>query len=197
MPDETTFHDLIRRVRKGDEAAAAELVRRYEPAIRRAARVHLIDPRLRRLIDSADISQSVFASFFVRAALGQYDLEKPEQLLGLLVTMSRKKLADHARKQRAARRDYRRARPGTLETERLLAADPDPGQQVATGELIREFHNRLSDEERQLADLRVGGRSWDQIGAERGESPEALRKRLSRAVGRITRELGLDEFDDE
>ena len=29
------------------------------------------------------------------------------------------------------------------------------------------------------------------------ESPEALRKRLSRAVGRITRELGLDEFDDE
>ena len=48
MPDETSFHDLIQRVRRGDEAAAAELVRRYEPAIRRAARVHLLDPRLRR-----------------------------------------------------------------------------------------------------------------------------------------------------
>jgi RNA polymerase sigma-70 factor (ECF subfamily) len=144
-----------------------------------------------------DISQSVFASFFVRAALGQFELEKPEQLLGLLVTMSRKKLADHARKQGAARRDYRRAQTGGLETKQLAANDSDPGQQVATQELVREFHNRLSEEERQLADLRVGGRSWDEIAAERGESSEALRKRLARAVDRISRELRLDEFDDE
>ena len=35
---EESFELLIRRVRDGDEQAAAELVRRYEPAIRRAAR---------------------------------------------------------------------------------------------------------------------------------------------------------------
>ena len=33
--------------------------------------------RLRRLFDSMDISQSVFASFFIRAALGQYELDRP------------------------------------------------------------------------------------------------------------------------
>ena len=84
-----------------------------------------------------------------------------------------------------------------LETKQLVAADVDPGQQAATKELVREFQSRLSEEERQLADLRVNGQSWDQIAAERGESPEALRKRLARAVDRISRELRLDEFNDD
>ena len=90
MSQGNSFQDLIRRIRAGDEKAAAQLVQTYEPAIRRAARVRLLDTRLQRLFDSMDISQSVFASFFVRAALGQYELEKPEQLMKLLVTMSRK-----------------------------------------------------------------------------------------------------------
>ena len=77
------------RVRAGDEQAATELVRSYEPAIRRAARVRMTDVRLRRVLDSMDICQSVMASFFVRAASGLYDLETPEQLLRLLATMAR------------------------------------------------------------------------------------------------------------
>mgnify|MGYP001138158190 FL=1 len=65
------FRALIGRVRNGDEGAAAELVRRYEPAVRRAARVRLVDTRLNRMLDSMDVCQSVMASFFVRAAMGQ------------------------------------------------------------------------------------------------------------------------------
>ena len=84
-----SFEGLIARVRAGDEQAAAELVRRYEPAIRRAARVRLVDTRLNRLLDSMDICQSVMASFFVRTALGQFELETPDQLLKLLATMTR------------------------------------------------------------------------------------------------------------
>ncbi len=38
MSEPTSFADLIRRVRGGDADAAAELVRNYEPAIRRAVR---------------------------------------------------------------------------------------------------------------------------------------------------------------
>ena len=56
------FQVLLRRVRAGDEQAARELVRRYEPAIRRAARIRLVDTRLNRLLDSMDICQSVLAS---------------------------------------------------------------------------------------------------------------------------------------
>src|SRR5947209_4570355 len=121
MLEDNAFRDLIRRVREGDEGAAAELVRRYEPTIRRVARVRLVDDRLRRRFDSMDICQSVFASFFVRAALGQFDIDRPEQLLGLLVSMSRKKLIDRAREERAARRDYRRLHGEALEDKDFVA----------------------------------------------------------------------------
>lgn len=197
MLEQGNFQDLIRRVRAGDQAAAAELVRLYEPAIRRAARVRIVDPRLRSLLDSVDISQSVFASFFVRAALGQYELEKPAQLLNLLVNMSRKKLAAQVRKEAADRRDYRRAQTGAAGQNQLPSTGLTPGRQVAMEELIREFRKRLTPEERELAELRAGGREWHQIAAERGESSEALRKRLARAVERISQDLGLDDLADE
>src|SRR5437867_5093684 len=108
VSDEKIVGDLLRRLRTGDGAAASELVRRYEPEIRRAIRVKLTDPRLRRVLDSVDVCQSVLGNFFVRAAAGQFELDNPRQLLGLLVTMARNKILDHARRQQAGRRDQRR-----------------------------------------------------------------------------------------
>src|SRR4051812_48996749 len=52
MPDALTFDVLIRRVRGGDQDAAAELVRTHEPAIRRAVRSRLTNARLGILLDS-------------------------------------------------------------------------------------------------------------------------------------------------
>src|SRR5207248_6100556 len=106
MADETPFATLIHRVRSGDQDAAAELVRRYEPAIRRVVRVHLRDPRLRRVLDSTDVCQSVLATFFVRANLGEYELDTPESLLRLLASIARNKLTNQALKHQAQRRDY-------------------------------------------------------------------------------------------
>ena len=56
-----------------------ELVRDFEPAIRMEVHCRLRDQRLRRAFDSLDICQSVLASFFVRAASGQYELDTPGQ----------------------------------------------------------------------------------------------------------------------
>src|SRR6478736_1392899 len=91
--DQGTFADFLRRIRAGDQGAAAELVRQYEPAIRLEVRRRLNDPSLYPLFGSMDICQSVLASFFVRVAVGQYDLDHPGELLGLLVAMARNKLA--------------------------------------------------------------------------------------------------------
>lgn len=197
MLEESDFQGLIRRVRAGDESAAEQLVRTYEPAIRRAARIRLTDSGLRRLFDSMDICQSVLASFFVRAALGQYELDRPEQLLGLLVNMSRKKLVDCARAQGAARRDYRRSPGGGPDVGEVAAPDPSPSHQAAAHELLEEFRGRLSEDERHLADQRAAGCDWAQIASEHGGSPEALRKRLARAVDRVASELGLDDAGHE
>src|SRR3954454_2921956 len=108
MPDEPTFPELIRLVRAGDQDAAAELVRRFAPSLRRAARFRLGDARLARLLESADICQSVLASFFIRAALGQYEIDTPEELLRLLAAMTRNKVANQVERERSARRDNRR-----------------------------------------------------------------------------------------
>jgi RNA polymerase sigma-70 factor (ECF subfamily) len=197
MEQESKFRSLIAQVRAGSQSAARELVALYEPAIRRAARVRLVDSRLRRLFDSMDISQSVFASFFLRAALGQYELNEPQQLLRLLVSMSRKKLIDHARHEAAARRDYRRKAVGKPTEAALVSRDASPSSEIALQELLQQFCSRLSPEEKRLADLRAAGRDWTAIAAEIGDGAESLRKRLARAINRIATELKLEEFTHE
>src|SRR3954451_10942080 len=87
------FHDFIARIRGGDEDAARELVRQFEKVIRREVHLRLDNPRLYRVFDSMDISQSVLVSFFARASSGQFDLETPAQLVKLLIKMTRNKVA--------------------------------------------------------------------------------------------------------
>lgn len=186
-----TFTDLIRRVRAGDQQAAAELVARYEPAIRRAIRFRLTDPRLRTTIDSMDICQSVLASFFVRAAAGEYELDQPEQLIKLLMVMARNKLASQARKEHAARRTCQR-RTGDPELTSVASNSPSPSEEAAAAELLIEARRRLTPDERELVELRQQGLPWDQIADRLGSTAVVLRKKLSRALDRVTRELGLE-----
>ena len=193
MFDDNIFADLIRRLRAGDPRAAEELVREYEPAIRLEVHCRLRDSRLRRAFDSLDVCQSVLASFFVRAAAGQYDLQQPDQLRKLLVGMARKKLFSQVRKQRAQRRDVRRLEPIVQEDCAAVAADPSPSRHYEALDLLYTFHQRLTPEERQLAELRAQGREWPDIAAEVGGTPSGRRKQLTRAIDRVARELGLDE----
>jgi RNA polymerase sigma factor (sigma-70 family) len=190
------YSDFLRRLRAGDEAAAAELVRRYEPEIRLEVRtwLRLRNPRLRRVFDSMDVCQSVLGSFFVRAAIGEFDLERPEQLIRLLVGMARNKLAERVRWHQRRRRDVRRVEGDGAEADAAVVRET-PSQIVAGRELLQEFRRRLSDDERRLADLRVQGCEWVAIAGEIGGTPEALRKQLTRAVERVELELGLREAD--
>ena len=190
MSDETAFSGFIRRVRAGDEHAARELVDRYEPVIRREVKMRLRDPRLYRRLDWMDICQSVMASFFVRAASGQYDLDQPDQLLRLLVVMTRHKLSKQERRHRAEKRDYRLAEDRDPEyLEGKPGADPTPSRLVAGRELLEAFRGRLSEEERMLADLRGEGCEWTAIAARVGGTAQARRMQLARAVRRVERQL--------
>jgi RNA polymerase sigma-70 factor (ECF subfamily) len=195
MSDEQSFRDLIGRVRQGDEQAAADLVRRYEPAIRRAVRFRLTDPRLRRTCDSMDVCQSVLLSFFVRAASGQYDLESPDQLLRLLTTMARNKLLNQARQQQAARRDNRLL--DDIADHDVPEVAPGPSQQVEARELLQEVHRRLTPDELRLVELRNQGHDWNTIAQAVGGSAPALRQKLHRALARLSQQFGLEEGEDD
>jgi RNA polymerase sigma-70 factor (ECF subfamily) len=196
LPATLEFRELIRRVRERDEAAASELVRRYEGAIRRVIRIRLRDASLRRLLDSTDICQSVLASFFVRTALGQYEVETPEQLLNLLTVIARNKLTNQANRLRAQRRDVRRDAAGGDQAPHVADDASDPSEQASARELLDKVRDRLSPPERYLAEQRAIGRAWQELADELGGTDVALRKQLGRALDRVMTDLGLGTDGD-
>jgi RNA polymerase sigma factor (sigma-70 family) len=196
VPDPSEFAELIRRVRGRDPDAARELVRRYESAIRRVVRIRLRDANLRRLLDSTDICQSVLASFFVRTALGEYEVETPEALLNLLAAIARNKLSNQANRLRSQKRDVRRDSAGADAMPQVPDSASDPGEQASARELLDKVRDRLSADERYLAEQRGLGRGWQELADELGATDVALRKKLTRALDRVMTELGLGDDGD-
>jgi RNA polymerase sigma-70 factor (ECF subfamily) len=192
MSADTSFEDLVRRVRQGDQAAAADLVKRYEPHIRRAVRIRLMRyPQMRRLLDSVDICQSVMGSFFLRAARGEYRLDRPDELQNLLVIMAYHKLVDIVRKKHLPEP------PSSDQPEEPPGREDSPSDDAMYRELLQLFRERLSPEERELADLRANGMRWNDIAERLQDNPERLRKKLERAVRTVARSLGIEYGADD
>jgi RNA polymerase sigma-70 factor (ECF subfamily) len=192
------YTEFIRRIRLGDEQAAEELVRLYEAEIRLEIRgwLRLRNPALRRVFDSMDICQSVMASFFAHAAVGDFDLDEPAQLIRLLVGMARKKLAETARHHQRQRRDVRRVGEDDVEHRIAAASEPTPSRLISGRELLQKFREYLSGEEWRIADLRSRGSDWASVAAELGGTPDGRRKQLARALARLEHDLGIESFLD-
>lgn len=193
MSDNTAFHSLIGRIRRGDAEAAAELVKSYESDLRILARVRLNDPRLRRVCDSMDICQSVLGNFFVRASGGQFDIDSPDQLLKLLSTMIRNKVTDVARRQTTERRNQGRIAAAPVEEFEIRGTQDTPSQIISARELAEAAQQKLSPDERTIVQRRTNGQNWDDIARELGGTAEGLRKKMTRAMDRVAKELGLDD----
>jgi RNA polymerase sigma factor (sigma-70 family) len=189
------FELLISRVRRGDEEAATQLVEELAQVIERhlRAKLRLQDARLRQAIDAADLCQSVMLNLFFRLSIGDYDLTKPEHLRNLAFGIARHKLLDSIDKFTSQKRDVKRE---TLQNTKLDS--PEIGESglgpltyLANRELIQRAHQLLTTDERRIVDLRRDGLNWDRIAEQLGGTPDACRKRYSRAVDRVAAELGL------
>lgn len=194
---DSTFIAFVNRIRAGDELAAEELVRKYEPLIRREVRLKLEDRRLTQLFDSMDVCQSVLKSFFIRTAAGEYDLHDPAQLIGLLVSMTRNKLASDARKEHQKKRDRRRITGSDEDLAETPASDNSPSQIIENRDLLNTVRLRMTEEERKLADLRGLGHTWDEIATQCGGKAHARRVQFTRALNRVARELDIDGGEDD
>lgn len=196
MAGDTQFDLLLKRVREGDQDAATELVRLYEPEVKRTVHAALSgNARLRQAVDSTDICQSVLGQFFVRVAAGEFDLDDSGDLVKLLVTMAKNRIVDRHRKESAARRDRGRqqALGGGDSSPRVQIAAPGatPSRVAAGRELLAKTLALMDPDERRLAEERAHGRSWKELAVEFGESADSLRMRLSRAIDRVAREIEL------
>ncbi|MBS0209049.1 MAG: sigma-70 family RNA polymerase sigma factor [Planctomycetes bacterium] len=192
MATNAEFVELIARVRRGDQQATAELVRMYEPEVRRFINARHTDERIRPSFGASDVYQNVMMSFFVRVALGEYEINAPEQLIALLTTMGRNKLVNHIEREQAGKRDVRRI--GQEEVTNLPNQAVDTPSQIAMGrELLANVRRQMTSRELYLVEQRASGRSWEELAKEVGEPADTLRMRCSRAIDRVGRDMGFHE----
>ena len=189
------FAALLDRARGGDQDSLSELARKYEPEVPIVARV-LLGPGLRPYLDSLDLVQSVHKSLLLGLRQAKYQIDSPERLVALAVTMLRRKVA---RMWRQNRRQLRLNRPddsGENFTDVLVGlagAEPDPARHAQMTDAVQRLWNHLSALDRRVIELRLEGHSTADAARLLNEDPDRLRVRLNR-LRRQVRESGL--FDD-
>jgi RNA polymerase sigma factor (sigma-70 family) len=191
--EESDLAGFLAQIRAGDEAAARELLARYEPEVRLVVRRQL--PRLlRSRFDSLDFLQSVWGSFFrrVRGDRGPDEFEDSRHLVAFLARAAKNKVIDEYRRAASRKQDMHREEP--LWTERDgpkdLPADIDSPSEVAQA---REVFDRLCDllpeERRSILELKAEGLSSRNIGARLGISERTVQRVLEDLRRRAEPEL--------
>lgn len=179
------FADLLFRARQGDEAALAEITRRYEPEVRLVARLRL-GPALRPYLDSLDLVQSVHRSLMMGLRQQKFEIAKADQLIALALTMVRRKAA------RAWRRAQRQQRDSGSPGERLAgllaglsSAGSDPAATATYRDTIQAVCKELTEAEQRLLELHLQGYATVEIAAELNQNADVLRVKLSRLRAKL------------
>jgi RNA polymerase sigma factor (sigma-70 family) len=190
------LRELVRRIREGDEEAAAEFFRTYEPHVRRVIRARLRIGGMRRVSDSSDLCQVVLASFLVGSAVGRYDIADTDAMKKLLARIAANRVIDLVRKPEFRKPAVPVGGPGAEGVE-AIAGGSSPASQLALHELIQKADQLLTESERPIAELRKEGLTWEEIGQRLGKSADAVRKMLERATRRIMLALELEGPNDD
>lgn len=181
------FAELLARAGTGDRAAEEAIVREYEPKVRMVARV-LLGPALRPYLESGDLAQSVHRSIILGLREGRFSFAGPEQLVGLALTILRRKAAKHWRKlQRQQRLSGDRPANGELADTLANLADSqaDPAEQAQYRDQLRRLCDELDHTEQRVLALRLDGFMLAEIADELGVSRVALRVRMTRLRQRL------------
>jgi len=183
------FAELLAQAAQGDQAALDELTREYEPKVRMVARV-LLGPALRPYLDSVDLAQSVHKSILVGLRDNKFVISEPDQLVGLALTVLRRKAAKHWRHLQRQRRlsGDGSARstddlPGVLTA--LSSPGTDPAAEAQFRDQLEHLCTHLDEAERRILDLRLEGHTPSEIADQIGISRVALRVRLTRLRQRL------------
>jgi RNA polymerase sigma factor (sigma-70 family) len=180
------FAALLGRAREGDQGAMEQLARQYEAKVRIVARV-LLGSALRPYLDSVDLVQSVHRSLLLGLRDARFDVNTPERLMGLALTMVRRKVARAWRRMRRQRRTEGGAQAEDL-CELLLslaAPDSDPAKAAQFNDQVRHLWTHLDATEQRMLELRMQDYSTDEMARECNLNPIALRVRLSRLRQRL------------
>ena len=187
---------LIAGIRAGDERAVVDLLQRYEIEVRRFLRFQLSSPSLRRLVDSVDLCQSVFFAFVEDVRRGKHRSLTQDQLKALLMAIARNRLVDVARRQRAQKRGSGRVVNAATDVMGALADQrPGPAEIVERDDAFAAVMEAIAAVDRDVVRRRLNGESWNDLAESEKSSPEAIRKRVARAIDRAAEALRLIQVE--
>lgn len=187
-----SFHDLMERLRLGEDQAAREVFGRFTGRLAGLARRHLSD-RLAMKVDPEDVVQSAYKSFFVRQREGGWEVFSWDGLWGILTTIVVRKCANRAVHFGADKRDISRELgnakgdlPGPDET--LVDREPLPEEAVCLTEVVQALFESLEDEdERSILELSLQGHTATEISHQIGRAERSVRRLRERIRKKLER----------
>jgi RNA polymerase sigma-70 factor (subfamily 1) len=200
---------LIQRVQQGDQGALNDLLQRYQGRVLAAVRIRL-GAKLRGKMESMDIVQEAMIDALRK--VGTFSFKSDGDFLKYLNQVVLNQIRDQADCWKAKKRDMRREVP--LATGRssgskgplagiLTRSGLTPSkvvmqrEQLALLELAMDRLAKRSKEYRELIiKVKLEGRTYGEIAAETGMTPDAVRMRVNRAeaaLAKIYKDLDKDK----
>ena len=134
--------------------------------------------------------QSVFRTFFRRAAEGQYDVPEGEEIWKLLLVIALNKIRSVGAFHRAARRDVRQTAGGEAFDQ---AIDAEPGQDEAALTVLRmvidEVLDALPASHRPIVELRIEGHEVAEIAEQVQRSKRTVERVLQEFRQRLDAQI--------
>jgi RNA polymerase sigma-70 factor (ECF subfamily) len=181
-PLDTVLEQLCR----GDDEAAEQVFRAYEPYLRLVVRRQL-SPRLRAKFDSADVVQSIWADVLHGFREAGWRFTSAAHLRAFLVKATRNRFIDRVRRHRRAvehEQPLRDTDQGTLRP----CAEPPPSQVVQAEELWDQLLALCPPAHHELLRLKRQGHSLAEIAARTGLHESSVRRILYDLARRLAQQ---------
>ncbi len=181
---------LLRRYQNRDLDAATQLYVRYAHRLRKLAQAQC-SASLARKVEPDDIVQSVFGSFFRRAAQGQYSVPDGNELWNLLLVIALNKIRAKGAYYGAAKRDARRT-TDLASLERVFEPTRRGNDDIAYTFLklvINESMKSCSAQQKQIIGLRIDGWEVAEIAEQTGASVRSVERCLQHFREELARVL--------
>ena len=175
-------HATFARATEGCEDAARDIHDRY--VIRLIALAHSrLSEKLAGKFDADDVVQSAFRSFFTRARDGQFAIQRAGDLWSLLAAITRHKLlkkAEHfSQEKRCLSREETIADRVVDQHNKTTQDQPTHEEAIALSDEVEFLMRQLDPLKREILEMRLSGKSIDQIANSVDRSERTVRRFLT------------------
>lgn len=179
---------LLEKLTSGDDAAAEQVYRSYEPYLRMVVRRQL-SPDLRAKFDSMDVVQSVWVHMLKGFREAGWRFADTTHLRAFLIRLTRHRFIDRLRRHRGELERGQSLGDGDID-EALLADDPQPADILQADELWEQLLELCPPAHREVLRLKREGALTAEVAARTGLHEGSVRRILGTLSRRLARRQG-------